>query len=623
MVEPDKTYIPHPRSLFCGFTLDSNDGPVRSGRQAIQKFYREHDWGDVSRDDSGNPKDSDYIKQIPGTTIVEDEYLQNQLEAHHSHLGWPLPARLPVTPWGAPNATPQVIESGGCATRRMLVQMWSITLRADELAPENRFVSEVERALTCPDDTSRIRALEEVLASWGEVIPMAVIVGSAITATGVLAPDTKLEPTSSSSYSPNQSTFSDLSNFIDTRLQIQGKFERILKYHITGGRPDILLREGLDAWIESVKNTQAWEIIKVTSVIPITDILDSTIQQRIKALYANRSMIFRSPLVGALPQSKFKTEVNALRPIQQIEVGFSDGRIQSLSIRYVGGLVSGPYGCLGDATRLNKFNLARGEFITDIFIWPTDYFIVSFQLVKNTGHVSPIYGATRGITQPPHLLSGNGKALVGLSGGYDATGITQLQAIWHSDLEAINYRRTQTSFIGGPDGDFWNDLKFIGDRHTARISEIIARSAGAGYLAGLQITYTPHIGGYPVRHEAPIHGTEDGQVTTWTLEDGEHITGVRGRHDGTSICELQFMTDRPNRVSPAFGKPDGDFSFSFAAPDNQEGKNMVLQYMLGKSAERVNSIMFVWAELGSSNERIQIGTTSGSGGASDEPVWFQ
>ncbi|KAG8697452.1 hypothetical protein FRC11_015076, partial [Ceratobasidium sp. 423] len=224
------------------------------------------------------------------------------------------------------------------------------------------------------------------------------------------------------------------------------------------------------------------------------------------------------------------------------------------------------------------------EFITDIFIWPTDDFVASFQLVKNTGHVSPIYGAIRGTTQPPRLLGENGKALVGLSGGYDATGITQLQAIWRSDIEAINYRRTQTSFAGGPDGNFWNDLRFMGDRYSARISEITARSPGTGYLGGLQITYTSPAGGYPVRHEAPIHGTEDGQVTTWTLESGEYITGVRGRHDGTSICELQFTTNRPNRESPAFGKPDGDFSFSFPKSDTQEANNLVLRYMVGKSA---------------------------------------
>ncbi|KAG8726623.1 hypothetical protein FRC11_014815, partial [Ceratobasidium sp. 423] len=162
----------HPRSLFRGFTLNSNNGPVQSGRQAIQKFYRGQNRSDVSRDDSGNPKDSGYIKRIPGTAIVEDEYSQNQLEAHYSHLGWPPPISLSDRPWSAPNAAPQAIEPGRWATRRMLVQMWSITLRVDELTPEDGFVGEVERALACPDDTSRIHALEEVLASWGEVIPV-------------------------------------------------------------------------------------------------------------------------------------------------------------------------------------------------------------------------------------------------------------------------------------------------------------------------------------------------------------------------------------------------------------------------------------------------------------------
>ncbi|CUA70008.1 hypothetical protein RSOLAG22IIIB_08849 [Rhizoctonia solani] len=586
MRERDETSVPP--HLICGhgFTLDSSDGPIRSGRRAIQQFSRGVDLD--------NPEDANYVKKADGEKVFEDEYSKNRLGALYTHSGWPPPGSIPEVPRGSSDAKPRVIESDRWATRRIMVPMWSITLRVDNLSPAEALVRAVEDALARPNDVSRIRALDEVFASWGDIIPVVAIVGSVIAATGVIPSHTNLKPISSFPEPNNQVTFRDLNTFIDAQLQIEGKFERVLEYHVTGGRPDILLRNGFDTWLDNIKTTRGWEIIKVTQAIPITDILDHTIQQKIKELYANHSILFRSPTVGVSSKSEFDSTVNGFCPIQRIEIGVSNTCVKSLLMYYANGQTAGPYGHSGHAMRVERFDLTLGEFITDIFIWPSDHSIASIQLVKNTGYISPIYGATRGVTQPPHLLSGNGKALAGLSGGYDEIGIAQLQAIWRKDLEAANYRAIQTSFVGGADGDLWNDLKFIADRSTARISGITARSPGTGYLSSLQTTYTSRVGGYPAHQESPIHGTEDGPITSWALGDNQCITGVRGRYDGTSICELQFITNR--NESPAFGKPGGNFNFNFPAPETQGGNKMVLHYMAGKSARRVNSIIFVWAD---------------------------
>ncbi|CUA70739.1 hypothetical protein RSOLAG22IIIB_09067 [Rhizoctonia solani] len=587
MRERNETSVtPH---LICGhgFKLDFSDGPIRSGCQAIQ-LPREVDFG--------NPEETIYVKQADGEKVFEDEYSKTRLDALYTHSGWPPSSSIPDKPWCGSDAKPRVIESDRWATRRIMVPMWSITLQVENLSPAEAFVRAVEDALARPNDVSRIWALDEVFASWGDVIPVVATLGSVIAATGVIPPHTNLKPISLLPEPNDQVTFRDLNSFIDAQLQVEGKFERVLKYHVTGGRPDILLRKGFEAWLDNIKTTQVCEIIKVTQAIPIIDILDHTIQQEIKKLYANHNILFRSPTVGVSSKFKFDSTVNEFSPIQRIEISVSNACIKSLSIYYANGQTAGPYGRPGHAMRVERFDLALGEFITDIFIWPTDHSIASIQLVKNTGYVSPVYGATRGVTQPPHLLSGNGKALAGLSGGHDETGIAQLQATWRSDLGAVNYRAIQTSFVGGADGDLWNDLKFIGDRSTARISGITARSPGTGYLGGLQTTYTSLIGGYAAHQESPIHGTEDGPVTSWTLEDDQYITGVRGRYDGTSISELQFITNR--NESPAFGKPGGNFDFNFSAPETREGNKMVLHYMAGKSAGRVNSILFVWADSG-------------------------
>ncbi|KEP48104.1 putative jacalin domain protein [Rhizoctonia solani 123E] len=550
------------------------------------------------------------MEQTDATRIFEDDYSSTKLDALYAHSGWSPFATLPDRPWAGLDTSSHIGDSGRWVTRRMLVSMWSTDFEVDNLSVADAFVSAVEGALAYHNDVSRMCALEEVFASWGDVIPMAAIVGCTITATGLLLPDTNLEPVSSVSEPVNPATFRDLNGFIDTQLQIQGKFERTLKYHVTGGRPDILLRQGFDAWLDNIKTTQGWDIIKVTKVIPITDILDHAIQQRIKQLYANRNVFFRSPSIGGSSQFGFEGDGNGLYLVRRIEIGFSNECIESLSIRYADGAIAGPYGLSGNTTRLDTLVLAQGEFVTDIFIWPTDHFIASLQLVKNTGYVSPIYGATRGITQPLRLLNGNGKALAGLSGGYDNVGITQLQAVWRRDLEFINYERSATTFIGGEDGDFWNDLSCIGDRSSTRISGITARSPGAGYLSDFQTTYTSLSDGYPAHQESPVHGTEDGPVTSWTLEGGQYITGVRGRHDGASICELQFTTNQLNQASPAFGKPCGNFDFNFTAPQTEEGNEMILHYMAGKSAGRVNSILFVWVDPGHS---VQESNRAGGG----------
>ncbi|CAE6480834.1 unnamed protein product [Rhizoctonia solani] len=379
------------------------------------------------------------MEQTDATRIFEDDYSSTKLDALYAHSGWSPFATLPDRPWAGLDTSSHIGDSGRWVTRRMLVSMWSTDFEVDNLSVADAFVSAVEGALAYHNDVSRMCALEEVFASWGDVIPMAAIVGCTITATGLLLPDTNLEPVSSVSEPVNPATFRDLNGFIDTQLQIQGKFERTLKYHVTGGRPDILLRQGFDAWLDNIKTTQGWDIIKVTKVIPITDILDHAIQQRIKQLYANRNVFFRSPSIGGSSQFGFEGDGNGLYLVRRIEIGFSNECIESLSIRYADGAIAGPYGLSGNTTRLDTLVLAQGEFVTDIFIWPTDHFIASLQLVKNTGYVSPIYGATRGITQPLRLLNGNGKALAGLSGGYDNVGITQLQ-VGHKFTSQIGRR---------------------------------------------------------------------------------------------------------------------------------------------------------------------------------------
>ncbi|KDN35542.1 hypothetical protein RSAG8_11499, partial [Rhizoctonia solani AG-8 WAC10335] len=219
------------------------------------------------------------------------------------------------------------------------------------------------------------------------------------------------------------------------------------------------------------------------------------------------------------------------------------------------------------------------------------------QFVKNHPGLSPIYGirTTDNITsRPPVLLSGNGNALLGISGAYTADGLSQLQAVWRSDVVIRRQRHTQTSCIGGQAGYVFNDLQYLADPATARIAQITAR-AGTNGVSKFQTTYVSISGGALVRSETPPRGADDGRLITMTLEEGEYIIGVRGDHNNHGIQRIQFVTNR--KTHSAFGADTGDIAFSFDAPKTSDGRDMVLHYMAGKSRGWLDAVLFVWAEM--------------------------
>ncbi|GAB1526512.1 hypothetical protein RhiTH_009679 [Rhizoctonia solani] len=155
------------------------------------------------------------------------------------------------------------------------------------------------------------------------------------------------------------------------------------------------------------------------------------------------------------------------------------------------GSIAGPYGISGESAQISRFSITKAdETITDIFVWATDNQISSIQLLTSNGRGSPIYGALWGASQGPTHLSGNGCALVGLSGGFDAHGITQLQAIWRGDTHTKGYQRMEICHIGGNHGRIWSDWGLSEDMSQFHISSISAREPGTGLLGGFQVSDT-------------------------------------------------------------------------------------------------------------------------------------
>ncbi|KAJ1303007.1 hypothetical protein OPQ81_011208 [Rhizoctonia solani] len=412
------------------------------------------------------------------TSVTEEITSSNMLDAELAHIGFPSLSNISSLPL----LEDFIVSNNGSQnwmTRRIITANLSFNTSPKDFQPSSNLISDIEYALSRPKDWQKFEALKDAFNTWGMVIALSGVVGLSSVSTG-----------------------------IDNQLDWP--------------RPPS--REGLKSG-----NSHNWRMVKVTRVASILELLDDQLREQVKQLYAG--LIFRSTCVGTRRLFGFDGAMNRSRRIAEIEIGFSDVRIESIIVRYSCGIMAGPYGISGRSAQSSRFDVAKDEGITDILLWATDERISSIQLLESSGRASPIYGATLNVAQVPKLLNGNGCILVGLSGGFDTLGITQLQ----------------TSYISRVEGDF-----------------------------------------------VSICGLESGPTVTWYLEE-ERITRVRGRYDGKSICELQFITNRRNS-SPAFGQAIGDDIFDIEAPKTIEGEDMVLQCMAGTSGEYVNSILFVWVE---------------------------
>ncbi|KAJ1300224.1 hypothetical protein OPQ81_005055 [Rhizoctonia solani] len=499
-------------------------------------------------------------------SVTEDIYPANELDAHYAGLGWPSPNTLPTKPGDISALGYQLqgpLGTGMWASRRFMLQRAIINLSTEDLRPVEPFVEAVEVALSQETPILQIRALQKVFATWGEVIPLNMVAGACLAVTGILRDGTSL---------PNSILPTNYPSGAKARVASSGR--------------------------SVAEDHASWRVVKVQRVAPITDILSEKLRVKVQQLYTT-SLIYRSPSVGAPHGFGFEGALHGLRTIERIKIWFSDSRIRDISVKYIGGVVAGPYsfGISNPHTPSDEFILASGEYITDMFVWHhTDGWIAGIQFFKSSLECSPIYGiGDRELisTHAPVLLSGNRKALLGISGTYNADNICQVKAIWRGDVVIRRQRHTQTSFTGALHGFVFNDLQYLADPATSRIVQITARADSS--LANLRTTYVSISGGALVRSETPARGTDIGPLQTVTLEDGEYIIGVRGTHNHMWVHQIQFITNK--RELPTFGTDQGDVSFSFDAPKTIDGQHMVLHYIAGKACGCVHSLLFVWAEM--------------------------
>ncbi|KAG8703597.1 hypothetical protein FRC11_010595 [Ceratobasidium sp. 423] len=298
--------------------------------------------------------------------------------------------------------------------------------------------------------------------------------------------------------------------------------------------------------IPLVDNSPTWEVVKVHHAAPVTDLLPKSLRQQVEQLFSYVNLVSRSPSVGTQAPFGFDGGSLGLRAIKQVNIWHNSAVIQDISVVYIDGAVSGPYGFGRTSQTYESFVLARGEFITGCFVWYTTGGITSLQFVKNTTQISAFYGAQISPADPIIFTAG-GNALLGFSGNCNSQNLLQIQAVWRNDVKADAFRSISIATIGVANTYLFNDYPYLSNPTTSRISKIRFRNT-LQVVAGLQITYSSKQGDSEVHQETPIHGTDAGPVDTWTLGEGENIIQVKGRSSGAAVYQLEFVTNKGMEV---------------------------------------------------------------------------
>ncbi|CEL54055.1 hypothetical protein RSOLAG1IB_06764 [Rhizoctonia solani AG-1 IB] len=525
--------------------------------------------------------------QLNQDVTIEEIYPANEADARSAHFGWPVPSALPARPLAILDPRTQAAPHPSTwVTRRLIVQKWTISIRVEDLVALDSFVEVFEAALKKSTTAGKIQALRGAFAAWGDLIPLAAVVGASMAATGTLSPGRSLTGSVSTFYPPDRGP--NIIQMIDQSLDVTGNWDRRFESTIQGGGSQIFSQLGFNAWLSNFTNTDtspSWEVVKVHHAAPITDLLPESLQQQIQQLLSYVNLISHSPSVGTQTPFGFDGNSLGLRAIKQINIWHNSTAIQDISTVYADGATSGPYG-FGRTTEIcDSFVLAHGEFVTGYFVWYTVAGIASLQLVKNTNQMSAFYGAQVSAADPS-IFNAGGSALLGFSGNCNGQNLLQLQGVWRNDVRVDPYRSISTSTIAFGNATLFNDFQYMINPNTSRISKIRYRST-AGAVAGLQITYSSMQGDNEVHQETPTRGTDAGPTDTWVLEKGELIVRVKGYTSGASVQQLDFLTNKGN--TRKFGQESGQ-SFDLLPPN----KDMALYYLLGKSAGQVQSLTIVW-----------------------------
>ncbi|KAH7333824.1 hypothetical protein B0J17DRAFT_674225 [Rhizoctonia solani] len=287
-----------------------------------------------------------------------------------------------------------------------------------------------------------------------------------------------------------------------------------------------------------------WRQVRIKEVLDTTRLLPAKLQDQLSQLYAQRISYVPALVIGpsgSLCETHDDTHHSA-KTISGVTIYTSDF-IRTVKFVYTDGSRSSEHKGSETHGAQHEMMLTAGEHITDIFIWRHDW-TCGLQFVTNFGRCSPHFGEFSGI---PMVARSKGGVLVGIMSLIQQHEFGRLfrkiQGIWRHDVVDMVPKEEDvfSDYFGSHGGRPFNDRVVVRNSNMT-ISNI---EVGCGsFIESLQITYLDTAGQGQREIQTECHGGPSDKKKKFTLEPGENITSVSGKHDDQRITQMIFVTDQ-------------------------------------------------------------------------------
>ncbi|KAF8602190.1 hypothetical protein BDV93DRAFT_217366 [Ceratobasidium sp. AG-I] len=391
--DTDQAILLREAGYLCGFFVDNHDGPRRSTRQVakratsrpVPEFVEEH-------------------KNLTTKVLLTN----TDRDASFTHQGWSASAISVTTPWimsrivkhnKAPNEDSWI-------TRRMVVQRLSVNLALLDVEPVPEFEEAVLAALGKPSKFEKFQALDGIFQAWGDVIPLSFDLGVSLSITDLKANYEGMPAPTNNPSSPYNLTVS-----------------RTAEISTQGGEANFLPGGNAKEWLTETVQPHQWCQVRVTEVVPVTDLLKPEIKSQLVDLYSALLSYCPSSLGKPIEDSQyFGGSANGLKTISRLEIS-SRTWIDALCVVYSDGTLSDGWHDDREG-RKQVFELNDGEYITEVMVWFTSDWLSALQFTTSDGRVSAHYGGSQGT---PTIMTAKDGVLVGFTGGIKHRWICQIQ----------------------------------------------------------------------------------------------------------------------------------------------------------------------------------------------------
>ncbi|CAE6489489.1 unnamed protein product [Rhizoctonia solani] len=382
----------HGKGYLFGVRIDSNDGPRRSPRQAVQRI-------------PGLPLSIQETNNINSDIMTTE----NARDTNYVHKGWPLSALLDKSPWTDSRITRnnQVNPTSRSITKYVVVQKIRVDLSIDDITPVPALEEAFRVALGQPTIFEKSHAVYRVFEHWGDVIPLVFDIGVSLAVTDSEA--------IANNYLADQSYLG---------LQ-QSPMSASARASTQGGDPATLQTEdNIGVWLRKSVPIHQWEQVRIVKATPLITILNNELQSQLAKLH--QSLTTYCPTATSAVTSSgtsFDGSSHAFKTMSKVSI-YSDGyHIKTLSVKYATEPSPVKYGA--EQNTNNEFELTSGEHITDVILWKDYKGVCGIQMNTNKGKTSKHFGSDNG---SPTIMRSAGGCLAGFSGIVQADKIHDLQA---------------------------------------------------------------------------------------------------------------------------------------------------------------------------------------------------